>query len=84
METESSQSAILVIAKHDEDKNIAHFLAFTDDEGEAIRMAQEHLWPGTHVIGRGQQGGGTPRYNQFTVKRVWECQPLPNKRLFVL
>lgn len=84
MEPYAPDSAILVIAKNDEDKTTAHFLAFTTDEGEAIRMAQEHLWPGTHEKGSGQQIGSTRRFNQFTVKRSWACEPMKDKKLYIL
>lgn len=82
-----SEKAYLVIAKGDNldgSQNTRHFLAAGKDEGEAIRMVQEHIWPGMHVMGRGQEGGGSPHFNQFTVKTVWDCEPIPGKRLWIL
>ena len=84
--SDCSESAILVIAKSDEDKIVSHFLAFTNDEGEAIKMAKNHIWPELADVQSGVMlsGGSGRRYNQFTVKRVWSCEPIPGKKLFIL
>lgn len=83
-QSEVPMTAFLVIAKHDTEKDVPvlHMLAFGDDEGEAIQMAKYSIWP-PMPPGMGQNTAG-PSYNQFTVKRVWESQPLPGKRLFLL
>lgn len=88
-EGDVSPSAILVIAKSSEEKNTAHFLAFTNDEGEAIKMAKAHIWPEipTHPDEHGGvmvSGGSGRNFDQFTVKRVWACEPMKGKAMYIL
>lgn len=77
----------LVIAKYASDSTggTAHYFTFADDEGHAIKIVQAHLNPDRNP---GEainiSAPMNPQYSQFTVKRVWECQPLPDARLFTL